>query len=292
MIKYALCLCALFIFSTAGQVLLPGEKPGNSPTLTAPYFGQKPPGMVPELFAPGIISLPDHFEHSAAVFSPEGREVYWSAKPNGERYFKIYFMKMEKGAWSERRIASFCKEDTNYDGPVLAADGNELFFDKDGDIWSAKRQGQGWSEAALLSPLINSSAQEKIGAVTKDGTIYFVRVPGFEIHVSRKVNGAHMPPQKLADAAHPGESRDMAVYVAPDESYMIIESSRDAAICELFASFRTGTDAWSERFKLPIAWGRFPSVSPDGKYLFFMTRDGIYWLRSSIFLDLKPTAVR
>ena len=45
---------------------------------------------------------------------------------------------------------------------------------------------------------------------------------------------------------------------------------------------------WSKRMLLPIAWGRFPSVSPDEKYLFFMTRDAIYWIDAKFIKELKP----
>jgi hypothetical protein len=57
---------------------------------------------------------------------------------------------------------------------------------------------------------------------------------------------------------------------------MIIEATPDAATCELFISFKTDHDSWSERIKLPIKWGRLPFVTADGKYLFFFTRNGIY----------------
>jgi len=50
---------------------------GDFPKLTGPYLGQKPPGKTPVYFAPGIITVDANFEHSAAVFSPSGNEVFW-----------------------------------------------------------------------------------------------------------------------------------------------------------------------------------------------------------------------
>ena len=96
--------------------------------ITGEYFGQAPPGSKPELFAPGIISLPDIFEHSAAIFSPNKSEVYWSGKPNGTRYFKIYCMKMLDGEWTERKIF-LSHKDYSFHNPVFSHDGNKLFFD-------------------------------------------------------------------------------------------------------------------------------------------------------------------
>lgn len=46
------------------------------PKLTAPYPGQKPPGTLQEIFAPGIIPVDVNVEHSAVVFSPAGDEVF------------------------------------------------------------------------------------------------------------------------------------------------------------------------------------------------------------------------
>jgi len=38
------------------------------PKLTGPYLGQKPPGMTPEVFAPGIVSTPEFREYSIFDF--------------------------------------------------------------------------------------------------------------------------------------------------------------------------------------------------------------------------------
>ena len=41
-----------------------------------PYLGQKPPGMTPEVFAPGIVSTEEFREFSGA-FTPDGKEYYF-----------------------------------------------------------------------------------------------------------------------------------------------------------------------------------------------------------------------
>ncbi|TFH39035.1 MAG: hypothetical protein E4G95_02190, partial [Bacteroidia bacterium] len=48
------------------------------PELTGPYLGQKPPGMKPEIFAPGVLST-DANEFNAA-FTPSGDAVYFTGK--------------------------------------------------------------------------------------------------------------------------------------------------------------------------------------------------------------------
>ena len=49
----------------------------NWPDVAGPYFGQKPPGMTAEIFAPGIIST-DRSEINS-VFAPDRDEFYFTA---------------------------------------------------------------------------------------------------------------------------------------------------------------------------------------------------------------------
>ena len=46
------------------------------PVLKGPYLGQKPPGMKPEIFAPGIVSTPEIYE-GRGTFSPDQNEFYF-----------------------------------------------------------------------------------------------------------------------------------------------------------------------------------------------------------------------
>ena len=66
-------LILLTIFIIGGDLISKEE----FPVLKGPYLGQKPPGMKPKIFAPGILST-GHHEHSSPAFSADGREVYWS----------------------------------------------------------------------------------------------------------------------------------------------------------------------------------------------------------------------
>jgi len=269
----------------------------NFTKITGEYFGQIPPGSKPELFAPGVISLPDIFEHSAAIFSPENSEVFWSGKPLGARYFNIYSIKMIDGRWAEREIA-FSHEDYSFRNPVFSSDGNKLFFDSRGDIWFIERTGDDWTEPVQISSIINSDGFETLRSITENGSIYFSRYNAnassegrkHEIYVSKKINGNYIEPEKLDKSINSGDTKEYAAYVAPDESYMIFEAINDSGYAVLFISYKGKDNTWLERIKLPF--GRrvmFPSVSPDGKYFFFMKPDkGIYWVNTSFIEELKP----
>lgn len=266
----------------------------NFSKLTGPYLSQKPPGMTPEIFAPGIISVDSIFEHSPAIFSPNLSEVYWCGKPVGTRFFKIYFMKIINGRWTEPKIA-FSHKDRNYNNPVFSSDGNKLFFDSEGDIWFVERISDDWTKPVKIPSVINSDESEVLRSITANGSIYFSRYNAnassegrkHEIYISRKINGNYIKPEKLDKNINSDDMKEYSAYVAPDESYMIFHAMYDSRHGDLFISYKGKDNTWLERIKLPFN-AMFASVSPDGKYLFFITHDGIYWVSAKIFDEFKP----
>jgi hypothetical protein len=106
-----------------GEGCLPVEHRSGSPTLplTGDYLGQRPPGETPQLFAPGVVSTCK--EHSAAMFTPDGTEMYFG------RMFPaaIYFMQRTDGGWTEPEVAPFSGQYNDL-YPFLSADGQTLAF--------------------------------------------------------------------------------------------------------------------------------------------------------------------
>jgi len=70
------------------------------PVLTGPYLGQKPPGMTPEIFAPGIVSSEEFIEFKGS-FSPDGKEYYFYKHALPEFIPTLFFTKVENGVWTE-----------------------------------------------------------------------------------------------------------------------------------------------------------------------------------------------
>jgi len=279
----------MFFFSVLlAAAIAIGAQQADFPKLTGPYLGQKPPGTTPEIFAPGIISRPDYFEHSAAIFSPDGREVYWTAKANNRKPYYIYMMKMLDGIWSKPKVADFCLENEYYQEIKLSADGKRLYFPNESKWMFVEKQNGEWSRPTDASFEIFSEADISICSITSNGSLYFIKRPEFDVYVSRVAKGKFQTPEKLDAQINSDDTRENSVFVSPDETYMIIEATKDGATCELFASFKSDANSWSERMKLPISWGRLPSVSPDGKFLFYMTRDGVYWVSAKIIEELRP----
>jgi hypothetical protein len=76
-------------------------------------------------------------------------------------------------------------------------------------------------------------------------------------------------------------------FVSPDEDYMILEESDHSSNTGLAIRYQRPDGSWTDKLPLPFGWARFPVVSPDGEYLFFMGREGIYWVSTSFVDELR-----
>lgn len=72
--KFRLKMTPFLIFICAATLIL--AQSSSVRTHKGEYFGQKPPGMTPEIFAPGFISTGKAELNS--VFTPDGREFYFA----------------------------------------------------------------------------------------------------------------------------------------------------------------------------------------------------------------------
>ena len=92
------------------------------PVLRGAYIGQEPPGMTPEIFAPGIVSTVQGEFNSA--FSPDGREFYFSVnEPGGRETMK--FMMQQNDRWTSPLPAPFISPQNDCD-PIFSHDGRRL----------------------------------------------------------------------------------------------------------------------------------------------------------------------
>ena len=299
----------LFVSMMALMVLGLSSQEASPPVLRGPYLGQSPPGATPEIFAPGIISRDSDFEHSAAVFSPDGTEVFWctrrhvfSGSPD-DGMQRLYFMKLVDGRWTEPQVAPFMdKVHQPVLRPVFSPDGNRLYLEfssdpnaeRDNDIYMVQREGDGWSEPVSVSPLINSPAMELLYSITADGSMYFGRdayTRNEKVLVSRMVDGAFSEPEELGDAFNSPDTESM-ILVAPDESFMLVSQTTDGRSERVTVSYKRPDGSWTERIDTPLrSTGGFLALSPDGEYLFFL-EEGICWMEVSFINDLKPESLQ
>jgi hypothetical protein len=255
--------------------------------LSGPYLGQKPPGMTPEVFAPGIVS--SGLEETVIAFMPDGKECFWSILLSG--FETILTSRLEKGGWTEPEVASFAG--SYYDGwPAIQPDGKRMFFHSarplmNGasgkpatfNIWYVDRNKNGWGEPMALGAPVNDSENATCPSATKDGTIYFSKRfsdNSEKICRSRLVNGRYQELEILPAVINTSNDNFHAV-ISPDENYLIRPLYKRAEAIgggwNYYVSFRSRNDQWSELVNLgeginSVRCSGASSVSADGKYLF------------------------
>jgi Tol biopolymer transport system component len=285
--------------------------------LKGKYLGQKPPGMVPEVFAAGIASTCD-YEHGCITFSPNGDEAYWSTsfmlQDTGYSTGSIMGTRVEDGKWTKPRFIPF-SETSKYDGdvPFFAPDGETLYFisrrplEGDGEhsperIWYAGRKGDKWS---IPRPVEGEHGAIDIHwqfAVTDDGTIYFGgRGPDSrgmgDIYMMKLADDKYGEPENLGEPVCT-EAGEGSPYVTPDGSLMlfsVIGREDNLGGADIYICRRNKNGTWTE----PVNPGepinsrtneQCPMISPDGKYLFFLSHRGqtsdIWWVDAKVLEDL------
>ena len=277
---FIITVSMLFIFSHCAQQ----EK---LHVLRGTYFGQKPPGMTPEIFAPGVITTEYH-EHSSPAFSLDGTEVYWSVFINFYGPQVILTMQQEDGVWNQPEVAPFSGQYTD-GNPCFFPDGKKLFFESrrpihenegardDIDLWTVERTENGWGQPKHLGWEVNSERWERGPSVSDSGNLFFcsMRDGGLgytDLYCSKFEDGKYSAPENLGSVINT-EGYESWPFIAPDESYIIYESDTG----DLYISFRKDDNAWSkpidmsEKIQSKRSQDRFPKLSNEGKYFFFVS---------------------
>ncbi|MBN1164299.1 MAG: PD40 domain-containing protein, partial [Candidatus Krumholzibacteriota bacterium] len=197
----------------------------------------------------------------------------------------------------------------------------------DYDIWVMDRVEGGWSDPRPLEGPVNSEQDEYFPSVTRGGTIYFCRAePETRIHYiyrSRLVDGSYQEPEKLPEAVNCGRSQFNAT-ISPDEDFIIVPvAGRQDGVggVDYYICFRDQNDNWTgpvnmgDKINTPGSQEYSANLSPDGRYLFFMSvrseeREGpmtyqdilemmdrprngnsnIYWMSAGFIEELRASA--
>jgi ankyrin repeat protein len=280
--------------------------------ITDEYLGQKKPGSTPEPFAPGIL-FNTHRPHGSIAFSPDGKEIYWAAALGFGAFQKIWMIRHVNGQWGPPKAVSFPDSHT-YGGPAVSPDGERFFFDvlkstdrndtgPDADIWFREMDASGWGEVIKPGPPLNSDKSAFGPSVSRNGTVYFYSFDiegGFgsvDIYRSRLTADGYEKPENLGESINT-EFMDSSPFIAPDESYLLFSSMRPDGYgdFDLYVSFQKEDGTWTKARNLgesinSPARESTSVVSPDGKYLFFMSRrNGIgeyFWVDAKIIKRLQ-----
>jgi len=265
---------------------------GDPAVVSGDYLGQAAPSDSARLFAPGIIST-GMTERDFAI-TPDGNEIFFCREAGKFRYVTIFYTRRNDGVWSSPEVFENCTNPAyKYVEPHISPDGTKLYFisnmpadsvsEGNEDIWICTKTDGGWSEPRNPGAPVNTASKEYFPSVTADGTIYYTHldpVAGEEfIYRSRLANGVFQEPEKLGPNVNIGSARYNA-FVAADESYIIVPAygmPDSFGATDYYISFHDSLDNWSQPVNMgPEVNSVFPgewsaSVSPDGKYLFFMS---------------------
>lgn len=308
--------------------------------VTGDYLGQPLPDSIPQLFAPGIINT-GKFTRDITM-TPDGNEIWFSICGHSFNFSTILVCKRMDDGWTKPQVAPFVKgANYKYIEPFISPDGKYLYFAsnqaltpggqaKDFDIWRCSRINGSWGEAENLGSPVNTSGDEFFPSLTKSGTIYYTsETKGAEGVIlkalSTEFGFAH--PDTLPRTVNCGRARFNA-FISPDESFLIqgvfgLPDTYGATDHYIF--FRNEDGQWSGAINMgdkvnSAARAEYAAtLSPDGKYLFFMSDRvqkeipsstpmtmelidelyesggqglaSVYWMKSDFIQDLRQKAV-
>jgi len=214
---------------------------------------------------------------------------------------------MDSTGWSSILV------NNNVGSPSFSVNGKKLYFSKynsdktTSDIWMVERTIGEWGEPQLLIGPINSTSFELGCTETIDSIMYFDSMRpggygGYDIWCKRPESN---------QAENLGSIVNSSLYdtnpcIAPDGSYLIFSSERYHSIGGnlLCICFKKGNNGWTAPVNMNSGGAKINnsvahhgglSLSPDGKFLFFIrhgiiTDMEIYWVSTSIIDVLRKYA--
>ncbi len=264
----------------------------------ASYFDQKPPGLIAEIFAPGIISLNERYEHSVS-FSPKLDEIYFTGSKK-DSSASVYYTKLKNKKWSKPEKANFTKGRKKEEmESFMNLSGDKIYFTAydsifgDEKIWYVDRLKDSWSEAKKLDSPINDD-MVFYSNQAKNGDLYYFNISKRKTYYAPIKNGEFPNTKEI-------NIRGVHAFISPDGDYLVINSrnqKNEQRKSDIYVYFKKEDQTWSE----PINLGEgvnsnfaetCPSITPDGKYLFFGRYEekggesNIYWVSTKVIQRLK-----
>ena len=275
------------------------------------YLGQKPPGLTAQKFNNGVL-VGDKRSFNVS-FSPDGKELFFSYyKGTPERPHPEYEVKTFKevdNIWHGPEVAFFAGKYSDVD-VTFSPDGTFLFFTSDRphpksadmDIYYLEKTENRWSQPIYAGTEVNTIHNEVHAALSVKGNLFFAsnRPGGFgdkDLYKAEWIDGKFTNVTNLGSEVN-SEYLDSDCFIAQDESFIVFDTMRpeDGGQPQIYVSFQISDNEWTKAVSLGEAVNTkdgtsAPTLSPDGKYLFFNRRrgkdKGIHWISTEIIENLK-----
>ncbi len=293
--NFIILILVFTMFFNSCKTKKQAAKENDSPTIVSPYFGQKPPGLIPEVFAPGIVTT-SGWEYYGGL-TPDLKEFYFIRKgeeKDGKSKMELVVVQNNNNKWQKSVVSP------RVGTPFISPDGKTMYLSKK----YRERTNKGdWSELKNLDAPFDSLPTMRL-TVSSKGTYFFdefKRDFTGDIRYSRIIDGKYEEPKLLNKKINTGKS--FHPFIAPDESYLIFDSKREGGYgdSDIYISFRKQDDSWGNPINLgdkinTKAWEACASITPDGKYLFFNRNMGsdkyenvdVFWVSSQVIEKLRP----
>jgi Tol biopolymer transport system component len=283
----------------------------NATKLKGKYLGHKPPGVRAVKFNEGVL-VGDKRSFNVS-FSPDWKELFFSyykgtpEHPHPE--YEIRYFKQVDGVWYGPEVAFFSGKYSDVD-VTFSPDGKQLFFTSDRphpksadmDIYYLEKKETRWSKPIYAGTEVNTIHNEVHAVLSAKRNLFFAsnRPGGFgdkDLYRAEWIEGRFTHVTNLGPEVN-SEYLDSDCFIAQDESYIVFDTIRpeDGGQPQIYVSFQTGDNIWTKAVSVgevvnTIDGSSAPTLSPDGKYLFFKRRQGkdrgIHWISTEIIDNLK-----
>jgi hypothetical protein len=263
------------------------------------YLGQTPPGNIPQLFAPGIISKPGRVEYGISI-SPDGTEMLFAIGNWPDKRTQI--MEYKNDNWTGPDTVSFSVT-RSAEEAIYSPDGQRVYYYAysppnpvgGADLCYSIKPDSVWGEPVNLGTPLNTNQSEYHPCVVADGSIYFENVSG-KICYSKYQDGNYQPRIVLPAMFNDQGNAWGNPYVSPDESYFIFNSSRPGGFgnTDLYISYKKNDSTWTNPKNLgniintPTAECG-SEITDDSLYMTYVSNNDIYWVGSNFIDSLRYT---
>jgi Tol biopolymer transport system component len=193
----------------------------------------------------------------------------------------IYETRLVNDVWTEPTQVVFS---AGYDAhePHLTADNKTIYFgwfhidncSMEACIWATDRTADGWSTPRFVGEGMFVSS-------TNDGQLYITNFASGAPNLSKVTltYGRFSDYENIASGVHPS--------IAPDGSYLVFDNGDG----NLRVRFLLDDGKWSDAKDLATqgipSTAAIASITPDGKYLFFVDNQDIYWVSTQVIENLR-----